>query len=509
MASSSWMTTFYYQQDLRSLYMNGILSAGFKPGIYNADMALYTVNADVNATETNGLYLYIKKGTTLVFSNSTVSDSEGYHRDLSVIGSYLIKCVATTDMRVQIAEIQTASERNNALFGNSSSSVSAESKLFLTALMTYDSEDNNGLESPVFCIAKINENRSTGESYYTLLNMDYKLPDGTSVDLNPNLSYLFLGAINTPVTNKYYSNGTDWLSSSSAEEWMLNHVFTARGLPDYRQTMIADDPSNTPDVIMSPDFKSLFVDTGDFINENIIYNRDFSWEKVYGIGTSQALSSDFEATNIDSYSGKSGDEQLEEVSGSNKLLLDMVFLSTRTKYSNFLNEKVTSLADMFDASSTQDKYKEDAAIHQIRIASINSFGDDSLTPSSMRTSYSLDGAGSIVPLDLSKTNLERLMKFVRNRNVLPALISYMRYNGYLDPEDTTCIIPLALIFRGETANSSTGDLEPSDDISSWGAVNRIHPANILSLMDLQYKSTKLESMSIKDSNTYSVIPIIG
>lgn len=508
MASSGWMTTFYYQQDLRSLYMNGVLNAGFKPGIYNADMALYTVNADAQSTETNGLYLYIKKGTTLVFSNSTSSDSNGYHRDLSTIGSYLIKCVATTDLRVQIAEIQAPSDKNNALFGNSNVQTTAESKLFLTALMTYDSEDDNGLESPVFCIAKINENRSAGESYYTLLNMEYVLPDGTSVDVNPNLSYLFLGAINTPYS-KYYSNGTDWSNSSSAEEWMVDHVFTARGLPDYRQTMIADDPSNTPDIITSPDFKSIFVDTGDFINGNLIYNKERSWESVYGVGTVQATEGDFTIEDEDTYSEKSCDEQLGEASGSNKLLLDVFFLATRTKYSNFLNEKSSTIQDMFTAPASQDKYKEEPAVHQIRIASSNGFGDDSLTPSAMRSKYSLEGSGSVVPLDLSKTNLERLLKFIRNRNVLPALISYMRYNDYLDPNENTCIIPLALAFRGEVINSSTGNPEPSDNISSWGTINRVHPANILGLSDLQYKSTKLESMDIKDSDTYSVIPIIS
>ena len=514
MASSSWMTTFYYQQDLRSLYMNGVLNAGFKPGIYNADMALYTVyTTDTQPVETNGLYLYIKKGTTLVFSNSVSSDSNGYHRDLSTIGTYLIKCVAVEDMSVQIAEIQSgsaSSDKISALFGNTSTQVNAENKLFLTAIMTYDSESNHGLESPIFGIAKINPNRQSGESYYTLLNMEssggteYILPDGVTSGINENLSYLFMGVINTPYDNKRYTNGSNWSDSNSNIEWMHDHVFTARGLPDYRQTMIADDPSHTPDIIFSPTFKSLFIDCGDFSDEDVIYNKEYSWEDVYGVVTSQATGGDFVVEYIDEYSGKNCSEQLEEVSGDAKLLMDMLFITTRSKYSNFLNENNADITTMFNAPVSQDAYKVEPEVHRVRISSGNGIGSTLLNPEAMR-SYYMQGSSSdpVLPLDVSKANVKRLLNFVRNRNVIASLISYMRYNDYLDPTHNTSIIPLALIFRGVEGST------PVDKISKIDTDGRINPANILSLADLQYKSTKLESMNIKDLNTYSVIPVIA
>ena len=243
MASSGWMTTFYYRQDLRSLYMNGVLNAGFKPGIYNADMTLYTINASDQTAEKSGLYLYVKKGTTLIFSNAVSHDANGYHRDLSNIGSYLIKCVATVDQRIQIAELsETSGNKNSALFGNNNTGAKAESRLFLTALMIYNAEDDEGLDAPQFCVAKINSNRQQDEGYYTLLDMEYSLPEGPIQTLNSNLSYLFIGVMNTPYTDKIYVNGSAWIPNA-AEDWAKDHVFTARGLPDYRQTMIADDPA--------------------------------------------------------------------------------------------------------------------------------------------------------------------------------------------------------------------------------------------------------------------------
>ena len=32
--SSKWATTFFWEQDLRSLYMNGLLNSLLKPGVY-------------------------------------------------------------------------------------------------------------------------------------------------------------------------------------------------------------------------------------------------------------------------------------------------------------------------------------------------------------------------------------------------------------------------------------------------------------------------------------------
>lgn len=510
MASSGWMTTFYYMQDLRSLYMNGVLNAGFKPGIYNADMTLYTINEGDQTSEASGLYLYVKKGTTFIFSNSVSHDANGYHRDLTNIGSYLIKCVATVDQRIPIAELSaTSGDKNSVLFGNVQSGAKAESKLFLTALMLYNAEDNEGLDAPQFCIAKINSDRQSDEGYYTLVDMEYTLPEGPVQTINANLSYLFAGVINTPYSDKTYINGNAWTSSTSAEDWAKDHVFIARGLPDYRQTLIADDPSNTPDVIASPDFKSLFVDVGDFSEGDIIYNRSYSWEDVYGVTGSQALQGDFVAVNEDAYSGKTCETQFNEVSDSSKLLMDLVFLSSRTRYNNFLNEQNTDLTSMFSEAVSQNPYKINPTVKYIRISSLNGFSGDSLNPraNTYKEQYGLVGTENIVPLDLSKINIERLVKFIRNRNVLPAIISYMRYNGYLDPRRETNIAPLVLIFRGAT--DSSGNLTADDTISAWGSTtNRINPANILSFADLQFKSTKLESMNVKDQEVYSTIPVI-
>ena len=63
--NNSWMTTFIYEQDLRSYYMNNILYSLIHTGVYNANISISTSNGVMS--------LNIKKGTTLVFSNDYVN----------------------------------------------------------------------------------------------------------------------------------------------------------------------------------------------------------------------------------------------------------------------------------------------------------------------------------------------------------------------------------------------------------------------------------------------------
>ena len=62
--SDKWMTTFIYEQDLRSYYMNNILYPLLHIGVFNSDISISSGNGI--------LFLNIKKGTTFIFSNDYV-----------------------------------------------------------------------------------------------------------------------------------------------------------------------------------------------------------------------------------------------------------------------------------------------------------------------------------------------------------------------------------------------------------------------------------------------------
>ena len=75
----SWMTTFIYEQDLRSYYMNNILYSLLHTGVYNADLSISSYNGI--------LFLNIKKGTTLVFSNDYVDIKKEVEEADNTLGS--------------------------------------------------------------------------------------------------------------------------------------------------------------------------------------------------------------------------------------------------------------------------------------------------------------------------------------------------------------------------------------------------------------------------------------
>jgi len=86
----SWATTFYYGQELRSLYMNNMINGLIRPGLYNIDATITTVSNEVTGFSP-GIYLRLKAGSTFVFSNGyDVSEGNTYTRNLDKIGTYVV-----------------------------------------------------------------------------------------------------------------------------------------------------------------------------------------------------------------------------------------------------------------------------------------------------------------------------------------------------------------------------------------------------------------------------------
>ena len=116
----SWMTTFIYEQDLRSYYMNNILYSLLHTGVYNADISISSNNGI--------LFLNIKKGTTLVFSNDYV-DINSYGKitlansDGNVDGVLQLPHQGTTVYPKTIAVTSDIPDKNTLVTTNTSQTI--------------------------------------------------------------------------------------------------------------------------------------------------------------------------------------------------------------------------------------------------------------------------------------------------------------------------------------------------------------------------------------------------
>lgn len=152
---SSWSTTFFWEQDLRSLYMNGLLNSVLKPGIYNANMGIFatTSNAGLGATfdiKVPGVYLYLKRGTTFVFSNNYLCSDGQIIPEFENSGNFLIKSVVLQDTCEPIIQVSSGSNSGGiatadlqAFFGylkDGTTFYQPLPEIYVTAMMKFNGE---------------------------------------------------------------------------------------------------------------------------------------------------------------------------------------------------------------------------------------------------------------------------------------------------------------------------------------------------------------------------------
>lgn len=332
----AWSTNFYYEQDLRSLFMNGMYNSSFSPGIYNANMYLFSPpKADA---DNGGISLFIGKGTTFIFSNNMIQGPQGrWIRNPNMPGEWVIKCVANKDITVEIAKLNASRDTNEtSLLGNTEATannnmVYAPVKWYLTAMMYYQPEQVlPGWESPRF--AAVLDNTSFRSKVYDLNDkpegweasgvgtaydhvdinnlyfdpvvdsIDVPIFDGSdtnqslglSEDSRKMLSYLMIGQVidvsKIPSKTAYTTNN-DWgasfnnngedLSSTITDDnenaklsWLKNHVFVGRGMPDYRKNYIQNKNTLSPEILPTPLLDRLYLDTNTLYNHDILYQTN-------------------------------------------------------------------------------------------------------------------------------------------------------------------------------------------------------------------------------------------
>ena len=652
--SMSWFTTYYYEEELRSMLFNGAWNSGFKPGIYNPKMALYTISEQTEAADGSkiypGVHLYIGKGTTFVFSNRYAHDDERYHLDLQTPGSYIIKSTAANDLDIPIVQLgESKTQGCDSIMGNFANGTLADPKFYIIATLLYNEEENIESDHPTIRILRDNPSFSSTldkendslNFYYNYLNMSptafsYYVPDGSynyttptqestdtisSISLLKYFCWLPIGEVVNVGDIDQYLNVADWndeqLRLPAAQEWTKNHVFIGRGMPSYRQSYIANKWSLSPDVIPNTDLNALYLDVNDIYDGDILYSSELStednrgWEGPLGVGLKaaqlktketdenhpngadryEAFRIDYQCENPIDLAGADGDPDefdstkytsvTDIITDLNQnyikynsehpfyktdylLISDIIFLTTRHRYSNTEDDDLIYLFTKNNKLNNKIKVVPfrwysvlDTVLGVSNSDTLNASFNPSLTideytshdPSVGTPGFTLSLNGYsltetlLLPLDVCENNQARLYNIVKNKNIIPAVIDYLRshtgISPYLNPIEATSLVPAAIVFRkvkvakgyekqedGQTDDTSKPviiGLTPMDYVSKMPekytetedevtqtlySAGRFHPANVLSFFDMEYATNKLNPINFKSPDIYSVLPVI-
>lgn len=551
------MTSFFFEQDLRSQYMNGVLNAGLKPGIYNPNICLYTRDATSVNTEltkdANGVNLFIRKGTTFVFSNNyeKANGSKCYERNLNNVGTYMIKCFAMEDIVVNLINASTTNDTAVDILGTGPDSPACP-LFYIVASIMYNPDDSTGESIPEFrCVVPNynydSDNVTSGSRYFRTAgtnvgNAPWQIPEGSS-SIEPKdkyISYLMVGAVkDVTATNidstsyrdpkiHYMASKGDWKSAIDGNSestgnvlWSQNHVFIGRGLQEYRQSLIADKNVMSPELIPDPSLNSFVLDMPNTFINDVLIDKPEEYSGIWGIRNRNR--------NLPNLNNNlvtlSGIKSAMNSSEGDFLIWDFYFLNSRSRYSEL--EDLNNLLSGYNIESDLSIIHESFATKLESIDLIDFMNPsydkeaDKRVPNVDHWDYLSDETSpakaylqgkKLIPLDVNDLNRDRLLKLIKNKSIIPQVINYLRKNNKLNIKKTTTLLPLAIAFRKVSKNA--GELENNgksvDDIgylSNDDTLNRVHPCNILSLLDLQYKTSQINVSTIKSQDIYSVLPV--
>jgi len=570
--STGWMTSFIYEQDLTSYYMNNILSGSFKPGVYNANIAL--------VENSNGIYLSIKRGTTLLFSNDYLEDSVtgiGTRRNFNNINNsmfnnpsntdsenlVLIKCVANNDIFQKII-----GKEDESFFGDD-----RPKTLYLFAYMEYIKKPSLTGEQasvPQFILTKPSNNiRNTSEMdtknyiYNTIFpiykydgnvlaeteDLKYVVPDGslnysfeTAVRYKRNRNFLMLGSIIEcldPKTFTYVNNKS---------QWTQYHTFTGRGIPEYRHNMNSDKNIMLPDFIpfvkenrplVGIPYQTAFIDMPNSMVKNTIINRridkqdqplkvkDNCWEFCYDSCVDTNIN--FNYNKYYNYITKAFDlddkldfsitpEEAEIFENSSAIVIDYIYgtvCNEKTGDDSVNIYKFNSNLSGIKYSSYRNIYKPDSLIDMLDVL----FHTSDLSWYDSTNSEFTNA--KVLPLDVCNKNIERLFTLLQNKNMWPTLVDKLRIDNEQYPEETTDIIPIAISFRVFVCSRDYDDIslyypnlvKVSESPAIWSvsysnSAYTIDTNNTVCYFDLTDKMSNINKISTCSENIYNLIPVI-
>lgn len=538
LTSSGWMTNFIYEQDLTSYYMNNMLTGILRPGVFNANLAI------VIDKNNNNVYLSIKKGTTLLFSNNyKYIENYGIRRNFSSLDSsynkasktesdslVLIKCVAQNDILQQISTVQELVHYP---------------KMFLFATMNYRKKASEAdYKVPIFRLAYPNGQTHNSDLVNSTKNFLYKtlksyfksgdvridrteeeeewvIPDGCeeytftsdetgiSKDRNlENISCLMLGVLAS--------------TRSEISNFKYSLSFSGRGLPEYRYQMTSESNDMTPDIVFNhlkvegEDnlFKSAFIDIPYSLVSNVLINKrivdtnskyyDYGWEYPY-------LSNVTNAVNVDDDSIFTfSDISTTDITSNYCVKIDFVFGCL-----NNTSVETESLAGLFNTSSSEFKVITDS------ISEIWTNNYSKLVYSNDSDFWVGDNLVNpyIVPLDISMWNINRLSSLISNSSIWDKVFDKYRCDNVLGESTNysnkvTDFFPISISFRlVSSSNKENSDVKlpySEGGLNFENAIDgiyRVNPVNTLSYFDLRSKKCHYNTIDSVYTNMYNQIPI--
>lgn len=521
-SGGNWLTSFQWQQDLRSYYMNNILNATIRPGVYNGNIGILAYSISTSGASTSlgfgeGLNLFIKKGTTLIFTDGYVNSNNVIKRDLSIPGTYLIKSIALKDLVLPVVE--AGDDNSSDILGSRSSSssmIKTEANRFLViARLEYDKDSaitSVDREPQFFGFTCSKQENSNGYTFDNTGNAG--LPEGEEVSAsfaNNTVSYLILGEVTSKGdASSYLLDGNEWENNNTSPGyWNKNHIFFGRGFPDYRYTMSSTTQGMNSEILLDiknggdTNLSKLQIDLKPSVLNGKIVSSEVSWENIYGLGDYISTG----ALEIKTYK----EEDLKNIGGDAGVITDLIYMVDTLETSGTSDN--SSLKDIY-SSNKSPKFKTYSWVSTFDSSTIklllnpkescNNYITESLT--SKDSNASLESVlTDMIPLDVSKLNQERLMSFIENKDILGPVINKIRQEGDTSSDASMdTIVPIALIFRGFTVDKNK-TVQFVDDISDNSNYN---PANILSFFDLQYGSHKLNTLNANVDNVYAVLPVV-
>lgn len=397
----AWSTTFFYAQDLRSLYMNGLLANIVKPGIYNPNMAVFAKDTSQGSASNpggshsilkdtpQGLYLYIKKGTTFIFSNNyRYTNSKDVIRDMKSTGSFIIKSTTLDDTYLPIDIIGSVSSKM--LFGKEKTDTTdttdykAENEIYLYAILNYSGEaDLNVPNIPqIQWCTKNSEYLTSGAGIRYMFNNQiggdkFRIPDGVGTfnDSTSQTCYLFLGTLTrkkNATTLKYLAaSGDNWINKGG-EKFIEDYIFTGRGFPEYRQTSEQFSSVFKPDFTFSHDTFSpttrtttetvpnyyLSAESMSLGSNVFSTDKGYDWRGYFGLGSGAPPESteftfhDWSSLPAPSSNTEATDSSTESNTEPNELLItDLVYLSVHNRTSEETTEEL--LGSLLKTNNTE------------------------------------------------------------------------------------------------------------------------------------------------------------